>query len=215
MAYDLEEQETLANAKAWWKTHGNWITWVVIIALACYAAYSFWGYYQRRQAAQASGLYYEMQRAVMANDLTRVQLVAKDTQDKYGGTVYAPMVSLVAAKMAFEGGHVDEAKANLKWIVDNGKQDGYVAMAKIRLAGILLDEQQYEEGLKLVSGTFPEGYVSLAADRKGDFLVALNRLSEAKAAYQTAFDKASADDPGKALVRIKLEEIGAPIGQQG
>ena len=46
MAYDLEEQEQLESIKAWWKKHGNWITWVLIIALGCYAAYAYWGYYQ-------------------------------------------------------------------------------------------------------------------------------------------------------------------------
>ena len=215
MAYDLEEQEQLESIKAWWKKHGNWITWVLIIVLGCYAVYAYWGYYQRKQTAQASQLYYEMQSAVLSGDSERALRVAKDTQEKFGGTAYAPMVTLVAARMAYEEKDADTAKSQLKWIVDNGKQDGYKAIARIRLAGILLDEKAYDEGMKLLSVSFPEPFTSLAEDRKGDFLVAQNKLAEARIAYQTALEKALPDDPGKQLIQLKLEEIGVPSESKG
>ena len=40
MAYDLEEQEQIANFKAFWNRFGNLILWVLIIALGGYAAYT-------------------------------------------------------------------------------------------------------------------------------------------------------------------------------
>ena len=215
MAYDLEEQEQLESIKAWWKKHGNWITWVLIIALGCYAAYAYWGYYQRKQAAQASQLYYEMQNAVMADDNERALRVAKDTQEKFGSTAYAPMVTLVAAKMAYEDNNTDVAKEQLKWVVDNAKQDGYKTIARIRLAGILLDEKAYDEGLSLLSANFPTAFASLVEDRKGDFYVAQNRLDEARTAYRAALDKADQNDPGRQLIQLKLEELGVSPDAKG
>lgn len=215
MAYDLEEQEQLESIKAWWKKHGNWITWVLIIALGCYAAYAYWGYYQRKQAAQASQLYYEMQNAVMADDNERALRVAKDTQEKFGSTAYAPMVTLVAAKMAYEDNNTDVAKEQLKWVADNAKQDGYKAIARIRLAGILLDEKAYDEGLSLLSANFPTAFASLVEDRKGDFYVAQNRLDEARTAYRAALDKADQNDPGRQLIQLKLEELGVSPDAKG
>ena len=215
MAYDLEEQEQLESIKAWWKKHGNWITWVLIFALGCYAAYAYWGYYQRKQAAQASQLYYEMQNAVMADDNERALRVAKDTQEKFGSTAYAPMVTLVAAKMAYEDNNTDVAREQLKWVIDNAKQDGYKAIARIRLAGILLDEKAYDEGLTLLSASFPAAFASLAEDRKGDFYVAQNRLDEARAAYRAALEKADQADPGRQLIQLKLDELGVSPEAKG
>lgn len=215
MAYDLEEQEQLESLKRWWKKHGNWITWVLIAVLGCYAVYAYWGYYQRKQTAQASQLYYEMQNTVMSDDNERALRVAKDTQEKFGRTAYAPMVTLVAAKMAYEENKVDVAKTQLQWVVDNAKQDGYKAIARLRLAGILLDEKAYDEGLKLLSAGFPEPFVGLAEDRKGDFLVAQNKLDDARTAYRTALEKTSPDDPGRQLIQLKLEEIGIPPDSKG
>ena len=215
MAYDMEEQEQIESIKAWWKKHGNWITWVLIIALGCYAAYAYGGYYQRKQAAQASQLYYEMQNAVMADDNERALRVAKDTQEKFGSTAYAPMVTLVAAKMAYEDNNTDVAREQLKWVVDNAKQDGYKAIARIRLAGILLDEKAYDEGLNLLSASFPAAFASLAEDRKGDFYVAQNRLDEARAAYRAALEKADQADPGRQLIQLKLDELGVSPEAKG
>lgn len=215
MAYDLEEQEQLDSLKAWWKRHGNWISWVLIVVLAGYAAYAYWGYYQRKQTAQASQLYYEMQSAVVSGDNERAQRIAKDTQDKFGRTAYAPMISLVAAKMAYDAKDIEEAKTQLKWVIDNGNLDGYKAIARVRLAGIFLDEKAYDDGMKVLSVQFPESFASLAEDRKGDLLVAQDKPEEARKAYQTALEKASPDDPGIQLIQLKLEEIGGSPATKG
>lgn len=208
MALNLEEQEQVDSLKDLWKRYGNIVTWALIVILGLYAAFQGWNWYQRKQAAQASALYYEMQNAVMSGDSQRALQVAKDTREKFGGTVYAPMVSLVAAKMAYENKDMDTAKANLKWVVDNGSEDGYKALARVRLAGILLDEKDYDQALSALSGSVPDQFVSLIEDRKGDIYLAQNKLEEARAAYKTAYEKASPEDPGRKLIKLKLEEVG-------
>ncbi|MDR1311076.1 MAG: tetratricopeptide repeat protein [Burkholderiaceae bacterium] len=208
MAYDLEEQETLAELKAWWKKYGNWTLWAAIVVLAAYAAWMFWGNYQRRQSEQASHLYYEIQKAVQANDNAHVQRIATDVQEKFGGTAYAAMASLLASRMAYELKDMDAAKRQLRWVADNGDGEGYRALARLRLAGILFDEKAYAPALELLSAEVPEAFVSLVEDRKGDILYAQNKMDEAKVAYETALKKAVADDPGKAVIRLKLEDLG-------
>ena len=78
MAYDLEEQEQIANFKAFWDRFGNLITWVLILALGGYAAYNFWGSHQRSQAAEASGLYDSLTEAIEAKDAAKVQRITGD-----------------------------------------------------------------------------------------------------------------------------------------
>ncbi len=46
------------------------------------------------------------------------------------------------------------------------------------------------------------------ADRKGDVLVAQNKIAEARAAYIAALAAMGPKHPGSQLVRIKLEAIG-------
>ena len=67
--YDLEEQEQLATLKAWWKDNGNLVMTALSLVLIVFAAWQAWNYYQRNQAAQASGLYDAVQKAAAASDL--------------------------------------------------------------------------------------------------------------------------------------------------
>ena len=52
--YDLEEQEQLAELKAFWRLYGNLIVLAVAAALAVFAGYRIWHWYQASQASQAS-----------------------------------------------------------------------------------------------------------------------------------------------------------------
>lgn len=208
MAYDLEEQEQLATLKAWWNRYGNLMTWLLTIALAGYAAWSGWNYYQRTQASQAAQLYEGLQKAVTAQDNAKVQRAASDMTDKFGRSAYAQMAALTAAKSAFDANDLKTAKARLQWVIDNGLNSEYKAIAKIRLAGILLDEKAYDDGLRLLSGEFPAEFVGTVADRKGDILAAQAKIEDARAAYKLALDKTDEKNPARQLIQLKLDAIG-------
>jgi predicted negative regulator of RcsB-dependent stress response len=176
MAYDLEEQEQIANFKAFWNRFGNLISWVLIIALGSYAGYNFWNSHQRTQAAEASGLYDELAEfAAQANDNAKVQRIAGDVESKYEGTAYAQMAALAAAKTAFDANDLKTAKAQLQWAIDHGN-DEYKSIARLRLSGVLLDEKAYDQALALLNGDFLPQFAAEVQDRKGDVLVAQNKL---------------------------------------
>ncbi len=98
-------------------------------------------------------------------------------------------------------------------IEEKRRDDEYKAIAKIRLAGILLDEKAYDDGLKLLSSEFPAEFASAVADRKGDILVAQNKIEEARAAYQAALDKTDQKNPGRQLIQLKLDAIGGAFAK--
>lgn len=212
MAYDLEEQEQLASLKAWWNKYGNLSSWLLIAALTAYSGWTGWNYYQRSQSAQASQLYEELQSAMNAKDNAKVQRAAGDMQSRFGSTAYAQMSALAAAKSAFEAADLKAAKAQLQWVLEHGNEE-YQAVARLRLAGVLLDEKAYDEALKLVGGAAPAQFAGALADRKGDILVAQNKLAEARAAYQAALAATDKKNPGRQLIQLKLEAIGGNVAE--
>jgi predicted negative regulator of RcsB-dependent stress response len=210
MAYDLEEQEQIANFKAFWNRFGNLISWVLIIALGSYAGYNFWNSHQRGKSAEASALYDSLFDAAQANDNAKVQRMAADIESKYDSTAYAQMAALAAAKTAFDANDLKAAKAQLQWAVDHGN-DEYKSVARLRLSGVLLDEKAYDQALAILNGDFLPQFAAEVQDRKGDVLVAQNKLGEARTAYQAALDKMDKKHPGRQIVQIKLEAIGGSV----
>ncbi|WP_162823459.1 tetratricopeptide repeat protein, partial [Escherichia coli] len=77
------------------------------------------------------------------------------------------MTALAAAKALYEANDVASAKAQLQWTVDHARDDEYKALAKLRLAGLLLDEKAYDQGIALVSGDVAPAFAGLYADRRG------------------------------------------------
>lgn len=208
MAYDHEEQEQLDTFKAWWAQYGNLTTWVLIAVLLAFSGWSGWKYYQRDQSAKAALLYEEIVKAVDAKDAAKAARAAADIKDKFSRTAYAQMGSLSAAKLAFDTNDLKAAKAHLQWIVENGRSEEFKSIAKVRLAGVLLDEKQYDEGLKTLEGSFPEQFAALVADRRGDLLVALNKTDLAREAYKAALDKTEIKNPARQLIQLKLDALG-------
>lgn len=206
---DLQEQEQIDALKAFWKRYGNLVTWLLIAALAAYAGWNGWNYWQRSQALKASAMYDELDRAAAAGDADKSGRIFADLKDRYAGTAYAEQGGLAAAKVQFEKGQVDAAKATLAWVADNAAEDEYRTIARLRLAAVLSAAKQFDQALAQLDGAKAAGFEALVADRRGDVLAAAGRVDEARAAYETAY-KAMADSVDyKRLVEAKLTALGA------
>lgn len=49
--YDLEEQEQLAQLKAWWQTYGNMIASAILVVALCALAYNTYSWFQNKRSA--------------------------------------------------------------------------------------------------------------------------------------------------------------------
>src|SRR6267378_3066435 len=81
---------------------------------------------------------------------------AKPLIDKHPGSFYASEAALIAAKAAFESGNLPEARKQLEWVMNNGV-DEHRGVARMRLAGVLLEDKKYDEALKVLDGNKDEG----------------------------------------------------------
>jgi predicted negative regulator of RcsB-dependent stress response len=208
---DLEEQEQLDDLKHFWKQYGNLITWFLIAVMGTFAAWNGWQYWQRNQAVQASALYDEVERAATGGDIGRVEQGFKDIQDKFGRTSYAQQAGLLAAKVFADKGKPDAAKSALQWVADSAGDEGYRAIARLRLAGMLVDAKQYDEALKQLSSGLPAQFEALAADRRGDIYNLQGKKEEAKAEYTKAWRGFAPESEYRMLVEVKLTSLGVDV----
>ena len=209
-AYDLEEQEQIAEIKSFWNRYGNLIVIAISAALLLIAAWRFWGWYQTSQSAQAATLYTELQRAAGANDAKKVRELAGSLLESYPGSLYATLGALVSAKTHFDAGDLKTARVQLQWVVDKGRDAEVQALARLRLAAVLLDEKAYEEALKVLAAKPPVSFEALFEDARGDVLQAQGKPAEARAAYRAALSKlGGGEEPARELIQLKLDGIGA------
>jgi predicted negative regulator of RcsB-dependent stress response len=206
--YDLEEQDQIDALKSWWKQYGNLVTTVLVAACLAAAGTAGWRWYKNTQAEQAAHLYGSLEKAVRANDAKVIRESAGQLMDKYGSTAYGSMAALMVAKVNYDAGDATSAAAQLKWVVDNARDDDVAATARVRLAGVLLDQQKYDEALSLLEAKHPDAFNGLFADRRGDIYTAQGKTAEARAAYKEALDKLPQQGTYRAIVQVKLDALG-------
>jgi predicted negative regulator of RcsB-dependent stress response len=94
-------------------------------------------------------------------------------------------------------------------VAENATEAEYQTLARIRLAGILLDQKKYDEALKQLDGATSKEFEALAADRRGDILMAQGKKDEAKVAYQKAWKDMDPKIDYRRLIEAKLTALGA------
>jgi predicted negative regulator of RcsB-dependent stress response len=206
---DLQEQEQLDELKAFWNQWGNLITWALTAVLVAWAGYIGWNYWQRDQASKAAAMFDELDRAARAVDADRVAMIFADLKSRYPRTTQAEQGGLLAASIQADKGRVDDAKASLTWVVDHADHDEYKAMARLRLAGLLIDAKQFDAAAVQLDGVTAPQFAALAADRRGDLASAQGRKADAVAAYQRAYQGIDEKIDYRRLVEAKLTALGA------
>ncbi|MFN5510113.1 MAG: YfgM family protein [Burkholderiales bacterium] len=208
MAYDLQEQDQLDALRAFWNRWGTPILAVITVVLLAIAGWRGYGWWQQKQSVEASVVHERLRKAVDAKDMASVKQVSGELFEKYPGTIYASMGALLTARAWFEAGDLKAAKAPLQWVIDKSPDPDHRLLARLRLAGVLLDEKAYDEAVKLLSVSDAGAHAGAFADRRGDILLAQTKPAEARSAYKEALDKLQPNSPLRPLVQIKLDALG-------
>ncbi|MBC7547482.1 MAG: tetratricopeptide repeat protein [Polaromonas sp.] len=210
---DNEQQEQLDEIKHFWKQYGNLITWGLIVVFGAVASWNGYQYWQRSQSAQASLLYDEVERAVQAADMTKIDRTLADMKDRFARTSYAQQAGLLAAKAYYDKGNLDAAQVALTTVADKSSDAGYQAVAKLRLAGLLIEKKSYDEALKVLDASFTKEFAGLAADRRGDVRALQGKKTEARAEYTKAYQAFDDQADYRRLVEVKLNALGGVIAK--
>jgi predicted negative regulator of RcsB-dependent stress response len=209
--YDLEEQEQLDDLKAWWASNGKYVSAAVVALAIVVVGVQGWRWYQGHQAEQASVLYQAVSQAAHGNDPAKAKDPAAQIVERFGSTSYAPRAVLLYAKLLYDAGDKTGAKEQLQWVIDHANEDELKAIARYRLAQVLLDDKQYDEALKTLDAKTDDAFAGIYADLKGDVLAAAGKLTDARTAYQVALSKLDPKSGYRAFLQAKLDALGGPL----
>ena len=209
-AFDLEEQEQMEALKAWWKRWGNYVIYGIFALLIAVAGYQYWQSHAAKQAAEAAVHYDSMNQALEAGDVKKAREQGALLIDKYGRTPYATRAAMLLASINVQNRDVKSGKAQLEWVIANSKEAALRDVSRLRLAGILLDEKDYEGALRHLNASHTDAYAARFDDLKGDVYLAHGKTAEARAAYSAAYAKLKETNPLRGVVEMKLDSLGGP-----
>ncbi|MHB1215096.1 MAG: YfgM family protein [Thiobacillus sp.] len=206
--YDLDEQERLDELKAWWKRWGSLMMIGLAVVIAVAAGWRYWQNHLVTQSLEAATVYEQLTQSLAANDAKAAREAGTMLIDQYKDTAYAPRAALLLAKLNVGAKDLKSARAQLEWAAANSKEPAVRDLARLRLAGVALDQKQYDAALKTLSATHSDAFAPRFDDLRGDVLLAQEKPAEARAAYQTALGKMAEDNPYRNIVELKRDTLG-------
>lgn len=209
MAYDLEEQEKLDAIKAWWGRYGTLVLTLAAVVAVAAAGWSGWKTYQNYRSNQAMGYFEALEDAARlggADSAARIKAAAETLRKDYPSTGYAARGALIAAQALAEQKDIDGARQQLEWLAAQASQPALQPVARLRLAGLLLDQKQYDQALAQLANP-PAAFEGLYADRRGDILAAQGKKDEAGAAWRSALAALDGGSSLKQIIQLKLDAL--------
>jgi predicted negative regulator of RcsB-dependent stress response len=208
------EKEQIEALKKWWKDNGSSIITGLLLGVSILLGGKAWFSYQETQALSASNIYAQMMAASDRNEAEMVRQRASELITNYTGSPYAPLASLLLAKLAVQDNELAAAQAQLQWAVDHAASEEVKHTARMRLVRVMTDQQQYEAADQLLSGVMdPGAYRYLYTELEGDLAMAQNKLEQAARSYKEALDQMPAQAPNQAFLTAKYENVMGAVDQ--
>ncbi|CAM4353130.1 YfgM family protein [Kerstersia similis] len=209
MAYDLDEQEQIDSLKAWWSRYGVMVLAVVFIAAAAFAGFRGWQWYQHSKGMQAMGYFEALELAVQnpgPDSAARIAAASESLRTEFAGSGYAARGGLVAADGLMALQDADGARRELEWVAVSSGDQALAPVARLRLAGLLLDQAKYDEALAQLANP-PAAFAALYEDRRGDILFAQGKVEEAGKAWNQARAGLKENDPLIGYLKLKIDAL--------
>lgn len=203
--YDTEEEQVLA-LKSWWQQYGISVISGIVIGILGVSGWSYWQDQQNDQALQATALFSDLLTNVEAKQHAEVETISASIIEQYATSPYTAFAALFLAKSKVEAGDLDAAKRTLEKLMHEADSAELTNIARLRLIRVLQAQGENEQGLQLIAAadkSTVSGFSASYNELAGDLYVALNRLAEARTAYEAAVR----DGSKSPLLQIKLDDI--------
>lgn len=206
--YDLEEQEQIESFKAWWARYGTWVIAAVTVFIVAVAGVRGWQWWQTKQAQESATLFERAVQARAGNDAKAVKQLTAQIMENYAQSGYATPAAWMAGQVNLEANDTQSALLQFQYAYDHARGDVLKDLARLRLATLTFSAGNPDAALTLLETTPGKPYAGLHAQLRGDILVSLKRLAEARLAWQQALDAMDKTDPLYALIEMKLDALG-------
>jgi predicted negative regulator of RcsB-dependent stress response len=205
---DLHEQEQLSKLKHFWRDYGKYLIGLVVVVFIAYCSLLAWESHSQRQSEQASKLYMQLVKALNTPGNGNSKNIIAQLQRDYPKTEYTTMATLIVAKNLVTSADLEQAQKYLQWVVDNSKDKGFVAIAKLKLADVYMDRGNFNDALNIVAATDVKSFEPLFIEKRGDIYLAKGDKDMAKKVYNEALQKSEDGSVVSQELRFKLSLLG-------
>lgn len=205
-----EANEDVERLQTWWKTYGGAIIMGVVLGGLLLAGISYWRNHKQDEAQAASAIYTRLEADFGAKNASAVDASANRLMKDFAGTPYAGKAALILAKQKYNANDVAGARQQLQWAMENAKEPALRHVARLRLARLMLAQNEVDGTARLLEVKDRGGFVADYEELKGDVLQRQAKGVEARAAYAAALAALPANSAYARILEMKRDDVAGP-----
>ncbi|MBK8186581.1 MAG: tetratricopeptide repeat protein [Cellvibrio sp.] len=216
MSVHLTEEEQIESLKRWWKDYGKSVVVAAVIAVAAYLGWGSWKDQQRAKAEKASATYEQLVKLInqepgkVMSDTDRSMATQYASELKSGNnkSFYAQTAAFFLAKVAVEDNKLDQAVAELQWVLSAKPDVTTEQIARLRLAKVLTAKQSLDDALAQLAQEPAAALASDYAEARGDIYKLQGNLEKARSSYEAALTASNAQQQERyMLLQMKVDDL--------
>jgi predicted negative regulator of RcsB-dependent stress response len=210
--YDKYEQSELVQK--WLRENGVSIVVGVLIGLVGIFGWQQWRNHQARNESAASQLYQQAKVAQLSGKPDVAAQLTDQLMKDYAKSPYALFAVSDRARQLVQDKQLDKAQVSLEWAESHTTEEPLKSLTLVRIARVELARDQAQASLATLDRVPPGSFQGMVQELRGDAMVKLGRMDDARKAYQAAMSALSEDAPQRGALQMKLDDL-AVAGKQG
>lgn len=218
------EDDNVVRARAFWNENGKPIIVGIIIGLSGIVGYNYWQNYQQTEKEKASVIFAELRAGQRGLEVefdvdigleidTSIDIapMANELKEKYSSTAYANLAAFALAKQFVEKNDLASAAHELNWVIDNSGDPGFRHIAKLRMASVLLAQENPAQALEILTTSDKGSFESRYHELIGDVYVQRGQNGDSEQArieYQKSLQALPDGSDNAKLIQLKLDSVG-------
>jgi predicted negative regulator of RcsB-dependent stress response len=205
----LSEKEQIDQMRAWWSDYGNYVIGGIVLGALALFGWNYYGDSTREMQTEASSLYGDLAGEIDDGDLDEAEALYGQLVSDYGDSAYAAQGRLVMARMYMDQNRDEDAADALRDLLASAAGDEFKQVARLRLAKILLYQDEPQQVIDLLAAANEgDAFAARYDEVRGDAYVALERVEDARAAYERALGNVGqAGTINQEYVQLKLLDL--------
>lgn len=201
MSEYLSEEEQLARLRGWWERNGTYLIIGVILVVAAVVGWRWYQNHLEERTLRASDLYAEF---LAADDAAR-QSLGDEIIAAGSSTAYPAFVLFHRAQAAVSAGDPAAAQEALRQAVTVASGRELADTARLRLARVLFSADSADAALAVLNEIRAAGFLSAAAELKGDIHLSRGERALAHQSYVAARSHGSGEEQ-RPVLEMKIAD---------
>lgn len=205
---DLTDNEAEEKLRRWWSENWLWILGGIALGMSILWGWQFWQRSRMEQAQHDEAAYQSVISTLGQNKFDQAVIGAKALRDDHPASPYADQSDLALARAAVEMRKLEEAAQHLRLVMDGSKDAGLRAIARARLARVLIEQAKYDDAVALLAIADAGSYAALYHELRGDAYAGKGDATAARREYDEALAPQNADSGlDRQYIELKREAL--------